>query len=81
MGLIKKGWYGMFFACEVWCIADVSSVSLSVCSGEGLLFKLSAIHQNPQKQDTPYQPLLIKSMISFSIFQHRKTAFVKTNNK
>ena len=25
--LINKGWNDMFFACEVWCIADVSSVS------------------------------------------------------
>ena len=27
MGLINKGWDSMFFACEVWRIADVSSVS------------------------------------------------------
>ena len=29
MGLINKGWYGMFVACEIWCLADVSSVSPS----------------------------------------------------
>ena len=29
MALINKGWYGMFFTCEIWCIADVSSVSPS----------------------------------------------------
>ena len=29
MGLINKGCYGMFFAREVWCIADVSSVRQS----------------------------------------------------
>ena len=28
-GLINKGWYGMFVACGVWCLADVSSVSPS----------------------------------------------------
>ena len=28
-GLINKGLYGMFFVCEVWCIADISSVSPS----------------------------------------------------
>ena len=28
-GLINKGWYGMFFACGIWCVADVSSVSPS----------------------------------------------------
>ena len=22
MGLINKGWYGIVFACEVWCVAD-----------------------------------------------------------
>ena len=27
MGFINKGWYGMFFACDVWCTADVSSVN------------------------------------------------------
>ena len=29
MGLINKGWYGMFVACGIWCLADVSSVSPS----------------------------------------------------
>ena len=29
MGLINKGWYGMFIACGIWCLADVSSVSPS----------------------------------------------------
>ena len=28
-GLINKGWYGMFFACKVLRIADVSNVSPS----------------------------------------------------
>ena len=26
MGLINKGCYGMFLACGIWCLADVSSV-------------------------------------------------------
>ena len=26
VNLINKGWYGMFFACGIWCVADVSSV-------------------------------------------------------
>ena len=30
MDLINKGWDGMFFACEVWCVADVSSISPSL---------------------------------------------------
>ena len=29
IGLINKGWYGMFVACGIWCLADVSSVSPS----------------------------------------------------
>ena len=29
MGLINKGWYGMFVACGLWCLADVLRVSLS----------------------------------------------------
>ena len=29
MGLINKDCYGMFFSGGIWCVADVSSVSLS----------------------------------------------------
>ena len=29
MSLIKKGWYGMYFACKIWCKADVLSFSPS----------------------------------------------------
>ena len=29
MGLINKGWYGLFVACGIWYLADVSSVSPS----------------------------------------------------
>ena len=29
MGLFNKGQYGMFVACGIWCLADVSSVSPS----------------------------------------------------
>ena len=36
MGLINKGWYGMFVACGIWCLADVSSVSPSSEQTEGL---------------------------------------------
>ena len=28
-GLINKGWYDMFFARGIWCVADVSNVSPS----------------------------------------------------
>ena len=26
MGLINKGRYDMFFACGIWCLADISSL-------------------------------------------------------
>ena len=29
ISLINKGWYGMFVACGIWCLADVSSVNPS----------------------------------------------------
>ena len=29
MGLINKGWYGMFFTYGIWCVADILSVSPS----------------------------------------------------
>ena len=43
MGLINKGWYGMFVACGIWCLVDVSSVSPSSEQTErswGSVFKL-----------------------------------------
>ena len=68
MGLINKGWYGMFVACGIWCLADVSSVSPSseqtVCSDEGLTLETSAKHHIPQATNIPYQPLMIKPIIS-----------------
>ena len=29
MSLINKGWCGTFFACEVWCVVDDSSIGAS----------------------------------------------------
>ena len=40
VGLINKGWYGMFVACGIWCLADVSSVSPS--SKQALLLSCPA---------------------------------------
>ena len=28
-GFDQQGWYGMFVACGIWCLADVSSISPS----------------------------------------------------
>ena len=42
MGLIiNKGRYGMFVACGIWCLTDVSSVSNSSEQTEGLLSTIS----------------------------------------
>ena len=60
MGVINKGWYGMFFACGMWCVADVSSV----CSDEGLTLETPATHYIPQAKNISYQPLLIKPIFS-----------------
>ena len=77
MGLINKGWYGMFVACGIWCLADVSSVIPS-CSDEGLTLETPAKHHIPQATNIPYQPLLIKPI--FSVLAHaEKHVFFKTS--
>ena len=59
-GFDQQGWYGMFVACGIWCLADVSSVSPSseqtVCSDEGLTLETLAKHHIPQATNIPYQP-------------------------
>ena len=50
----------MFFACGMWCVADVSSV----CSDEGLTLETPATHYIPQAKNISYQPLLIKPIFS-----------------
>ena len=64
----------MFFACGIWCLAEVSSVSplseqtdlsTAVCSNEGLTLETSANHQIPQAKNIPYQPLLIKPILKY----------------
>ena len=34
-GFDQQGWYGMFVACGIWCLADVSSVSPSLEQTKG----------------------------------------------
>ena len=60
-GFDQQGWYGMFVACGIWCLADVSSVSPSSeqtvdCSDEGLTLETSAKHHILQATNIPYQP-------------------------
>ena len=58
-GFDQQGWYGMFVACGIWCLADVSSVSPSSeqkGSDEGLTLETSAKHHIPQATNIPYQP-------------------------
>ena len=54
----------MFFACGVWCLVDVSSVSRSLEQTE----ELWATHYISQAKNIPYQPLLIKPI--FSLLAH-----------
>ena len=46
-GFDQQGWYGMFVACGIWCLADVSSVSpSSEQTGELLNTDLPTIPQS-----------------------------------
>ena len=75
----------MFFACGIWCLADVSSISpsseqsakhhipQSVCSDKALTLETSAKHHIPQAKNIPYQPLLIKPI--FSVLAHAEKQF------
>ena len=38
-GFDQQGWYGMFVACGIWCLADVSSVSPFVGADWGIVGK------------------------------------------
>ena len=33
-GLINKGWYGMFFACGIWCVAYMYMYTIYYPTGE-----------------------------------------------
>ena len=54
-GFDQQGWYGMFVACGIWCLADVSSVRPS-SEQTGLTLETSAKHHIPQATNIPYQP-------------------------
>ena len=53
----------MFFACGLYCVANVSSFSPS-SEQTGLTLETSAIHQTPQAKSIQYQPLLIKPILN-----------------
>ena len=38
-GFDQQGWYGMFVACGIWCLADISSISPSSEQTESALTK------------------------------------------
>ena len=50
----------MFVACGIWCLADVSSVSIALSRSSLVTLETSATHHIPQATNIPYQPLLIK---------------------
>ena len=62
----------MFFACGIWCLADVSSVSPS--SEQTLTLETLAKHHIPQAKNIPCQPLLIKPVFSL-LANSDKTGF------
>ena len=73
MGLSNKGWYGMFFACGVWCcIANVSSVSpllalrhwMKVFSISNLLFHGNTTGNQEENLHN------VESSISIKEYQH-----------
>ena len=68
----------MFFACGIWCLADVSSVSPS--SEQTLTLETLAKHHIPQAKNIPCQPLLIKPVFSL-LANSDKTGFffIKTS--
>ena len=53
----------MFFACGIWCLADVSSARpssvLQSAPTKGLTLETSAKHHILLAKNIPYQPLLI----------------------
>ena len=61
----------MFVACGIWCLAG--ELNFPVCSDEGLTLKTSAKHHIPQATNKPYQPLLIKSILS--VLAHAENQF------
>ena len=73
MGLINKGWYGMFVSCGIWCLADVSSVRPSSEQAAPTKGKRSKRQLNtmtiyiPQAKNITYQPLLIKPIFCWRL--------------
>ena len=65
-GFDQQGWYGMFVACGIWCLADVSSVSPSSEQTEGLTLETSAKHHIPQATNIPYQPCWSNPYLAYS---------------
>ena len=63
----------MFFACGIWRLADVSSVSPSSALTKDLTLETSAKNHIRQAKNIPYQPLLIKSI--FGILTHAEKQF------
>ena len=53
----RLGWYGVFSACALWCIADIWNVNPSAeqtVSYEGLTLEMSAIDQTTRAKNIPY---------------------------
>ena len=74
--LDNKGWYGMFFAREVWYLG-----ALALCHSRVLRWRLtleiSAIHQTFWVKSIPYQPLLTKTYLQLPRQRRKKRLFSK----
>ena len=62
----------MFFACGIWCVADVSSVSPSSEQTNA-----RNVSYTPQAKNIPYQPLLIKPVFSLLAHAEKNRFFSK----
>ena len=66
-GFDQQGWYGMFFACGIWCLADVSGVSPS--SEQTLSLALAVSNQRV----TEYYLTKKRSTFQVAEFQKKRT--------
>ena len=81
MGLINKGWYGIFVACEIWCLADVSSVirsseQTSAPTGDKRTISTFVDQTHIQHTGSPTQK---NSCFSKLVFQYREMILVDKN--
>ena len=75
-GLMNKGWYGMFFACGVWCAADIPSVGPS--SEQTAITRNVSYTSNPTGKKHTISILVDQTCIQLTR-QRRKNSFFETS--